>query len=201
MIGRRNCVFEQCTREALFAFNLNQQAIYCYDHREPDTIFVSRIKCKHPRCKERIFLTEDWKNEKFIFCEKHSFITLPEIEFKSNNRCKYGDGCRRIAKYSFSKNTTPVWCEDHKNENDVYVIRRKCKNKFCSKMAQYALPGTTSMYCKDHSKENMINVHENSKLFTQSKRKCIDKAIKSLIIETNENNYNTSIALKELFCT
>jgi hypothetical protein len=146
-------------------------------------------------------LTEDWKNQKIIFCEKHSFTTLPEIELKSNNRCKYGDGCRRIAKYSFSKNTTPVWCEDHKNENDVYVIRRKCKKKFCGKKAEYAFPGSTSLYCKDHSKENMINVHENSRLFTKSKSKSIDSAIKSLIIETNENNYNTSIALKELFCT
>jgi hypothetical protein len=202
MFGWRNCVFEYCSREALFAFNLNQQAIYCYDHREPDTILVTRIKCNYLRCKEKIIVKEDWKDKKNFFCEKHSLVTLSEVESKSNNRCKYGEGCRRIAKYSFSKNTIPLRCDDHKNEHDVYVTKRKCKKNFCGKRAEYAFPGSTSMYCKDHYKENMIDVHENSSLFTKSKSKSsIDNAIKSLIIETNENNYNTSIELKELFYT
>lgn len=199
-MGRRQkCIFEQCQREAFYAFNLNQDPIYCYNHKEDDTIVVSTLRCQYPKCKEKLFI--NGKFDKEIYCQKHIVIPLQLRNSRSNNRCIYAGGCRRIAKFANSNHQKALWCDDHKHEDDFFVINRICKKNLCCKEALYAFPGSTSMYCEEHRKNNMVIVKDNICLFTKTKIKTIDNAIKSLIIETNENNFNTSIALKELFYT
>lgn len=139
----RRCVFEDCYKRAVFAFNYNQEPIYCIDHRESDTIPVCKVYCKYLSCKKRAK-----KEENNSLCEKQQ--EKVEIDTLKKIRCKYAPWCRRIAKYAKNMELTPLWCEDHKQLTDVCINKTKCKNKFCNEEATHCYNGKKMLYCVKH---------------------------------------------------
>lgn len=175
----RRCVFEECYKRAIFAFNVNQEAIYCIEHRESDTIPVCKVYCKYLSCKKRAK-----QEENNSLCEKHSEKQQEKVEIDSLKkiRCKHSPWCRRIAKYARNMELTPLWCEDHKEPGDICVDKTKCKNKFCNQEATHYYNGKKMLYCINHF----------------NKKEKFDNKIKK-VLQKDTQKVPPTVALKELF--
>ena len=173
----RRCVFEDCYKRAVFAFNINQEAIYCIEHRESDTITVCKVYCKYLNCKKRAK-----KEENNSLCEKHNKQEKVEIDYLKKLRCKHVPWCRRIAKYTQNIELIPLWCEDHKQPGDICVDKIKCKNKFCNQEATHYYNEKKMLYCIKH-----FNKKEK---FDNKIKKVLQKEIQKVPL---------TVALKEIF--
>ena len=190
------CVIEHCKQKPIYAFNHYQKPIYCIDHREDDTVPIVFVQCKYPRCKETVLYKNSWKNETEAICFSHSTIISEQKKEIHARRCKYENGCRRIAKYAYKEEQNPIWCYDHKDQNAVLVTPKKCRNNFCNKEGKYAYVGMLSRYCEDHAKEDMLFIQPR----VINAKKKLHKEIKNLI-QNKEEKVCISIELQELFCS
>lgn len=65
--------------------------------------------------------------------------------------------CNNIGYYC-KKDTSVLYCREHKTEDMFNSKRTKCSEENCKKNAYYALDGEKAKYCKEHKKEKMYNV-------------------------------------------
>jgi len=79
-----------------------------------------------------------------------------------------------------------LYCKNHKKENMIDVINKRCCENNCMTRPNYNLPTETkALYCFEHKKENMIDV--------TNKRCCQDNCIKQPV-------FNLPTETKGLYC-
>ena len=72
--------------------------------------------------------------------------------------CEYN--CDKRPSFNLPTETKGLYCADHKKENMINVIEKRCCiEEGCIKRPSFNLPTETKgLYCVDHKKENMICV-------------------------------------------
>ena len=147
-------ICKTCGIRACFNKEGETIGIYCKKHSSPDMVDVIHpkcIKCKKTRpsynkegetkalyckkCAEPDMI--DVKHPKCITCKKRASYGIPcnlpnrcnqhkEENMIKNPRAKcLKKNCNQIAIYGLKK---PIHCETHKNDNDIDLVERKCKN-------------------------------------------------------------------------
>jgi hypothetical protein len=66
--------------------------------------------------------------------------------------------CYKYPNFNF-ENMKSLYCFDHKKDNMIDVVHRKCSEKECNKQPSFNFENKTiSLYCFDHKKDGMTNV-------------------------------------------
>jgi hypothetical protein len=77
----------------------------------------------------------------------------------TNKKCKE-DNCNKQSIFNLPNEKIGIYCNQHKKENMVNVVDKKCLEKDCEILCPvFNLPNEKiGIYCNKHKKENMINL-------------------------------------------
>ena len=115
--SNRKNICKTCGIRASFNFEGNNIGIYCKKHSEPGMIDVVNPKCKAEGCKTRASYG--------IPCNLPSRCAVHKEDgmiIRPRGKCRIKD-CKEIATHGTHK---PIHCENHKTDNDVDLVERKC---------------------------------------------------------------------------
>ena len=111
------CNAEDCSKQPNFNFEGESRALYCSKCAEPGMIDIKNPRCKAEGCKTRASYG--------IPCNLPSRCAVHKQEgmiIRPRGKCRIKD-CKEIATHGTHK---PIHCENHKTDNDVDLVERKC---------------------------------------------------------------------------
>jgi hypothetical protein len=74
-------------------------------------------------------------------------------------RCKFEGGCDKQPYFNTSGEKSGLYCLEHKDDDMVDVIHKRCKSEGCNKQPKFNKPGETKgLYCVEHKDDGMIDV-------------------------------------------
>jgi hypothetical protein len=80
--------------------------------------------------------------------------------------------------FNLPAKTKALYCFEHKKENMIDIIHKRCCENNCIKRPTFNLPTETkALYCFEHKKENMININKKTCQYL----KCHSNALYGLI--------------------
>lgn len=147
----RKCIFNGCTKCAVFNYPEETSRIYCSSHALLGMISIGQKRCKN--CgKSAIFGPPGGEME---YCKEHSKIN--HINLKKP-KCQEKN-CNLQAYFNYPGIKKGVFCNTHKKEGMINTgVQEKSKCLKCDKIASFNYEGERAKFCKLHKEPNMLNV-------------------------------------------
>jgi hypothetical protein len=83
-------------------------------------------------------------------------------EIKSNKLCKF-EKCNKNAAYNYKDINEKLYCNDHKMENMINLVSKKCEFNDCYLKPSFNFDNQKAKFCSTHKVEGMINIaHKTS---------------------------------------
>lgn len=164
------CLYEKCTKSAVYGINLTERATVCGNHRTEDMINVTGYYCIKENCNTLATYNKNGKGAP-TWCIVHGLEVGESLRVRDDN-C-INEDCNKRASFNYN-GMKPIYCKEHaleinKNEHDynklddenyiIDVVHNKCLITECFIRACFNKSNETKgIYCYDHKEENMINV-------------------------------------------
>jgi len=213
----KRCKEEGCDKIPTFGIPGTKIKVFCKKHKLSNYVDVAHPGCK--KCSTRARFGPLFQETKH--CAKHK----NNNEFRKNKpKCEstssletdksgsdvYGKACKEVPVYTDKGSIYPLRCEEHKLENDINIIEKKCSS--CQLM--WIIPNDKTMCnaCGDFNnlkirnrKENKIKVMlEANKIKYESHDKIVDSICSykrpdfvldynyyKVIVEVDENQHSS----------
>ena len=114
-VYNKQCKFDNCTKRPNFDIK-GGNGKFCFEHKTNEMVDVRHRKCVE--CDQRDYYGKPGKPT--THCFKHRKIGMIR---NSNSKCK-SPKCKEPALYG--KNFVPIYCETHKNADDINFVEREC---------------------------------------------------------------------------
>ena len=117
VVEKRICKAEGCSKYPSFNVEGETKALYCKECAKSGMVDVKHPRCKAEGCKKRASYG--------IPCNLPSRCAVHKEEgmiIRPRGKCRIKD-CKEIATHGIHK---PIHCENHKTDNDVDLVERKC---------------------------------------------------------------------------
>lgn len=114
----RKCEYKNCDTYPVFNYINCGSGIYCTKHKKKDMYHTQRKICKHQTCCKYAY--HGFPGNKKTRCLSHK---LEGMIFEPSRICKT-KYCKNIAIYG---NRRAKFCENHKQDNMINYVERKCK--------------------------------------------------------------------------
>jgi hypothetical protein len=110
-------------RGASYGYPKDKKKLRCSKHKLENMIYLVRRMCQvclEGGINKRAFY--GYLFEKKIRCSSHK---LKGMILNNNPKCEYND-CKKRPFFCDEKDDLPKRCDDHKNDNDVDIVRKQC---------------------------------------------------------------------------
>jgi hypothetical protein len=165
MVDVKNKKCHKC-KVKIPVFNITGETstLYCGDCKEPDMVDVKNKKCSYENCNISAYYgLPGHKKETCYQHRKEGYIANP------NKKC-IEKNCKQMAIYGY---TSAKHCEEHKHEDEVDLIQRKCKA--CGLIEVVNKDGYC--YCQNQNLFNRIRLAKQKTVKNYLDRNCEIKYI------------------------
>jgi len=167
---KRICKAEGCSKHPTFNFEGKSKRLYCSKCAEPGMINVISQICKAEGCKARASYG--------IPCNLPSRCAGHKQEgmiIRPRGKCTIKN-CKEIATHGIHK---PIHCENHKTDNDVDLVERKCTK--CGSI-DIIINGLCVNFC------GLTEIHKELKKHQKIKEKRVLKIVEKEFMKPTEYN-------------
>lgn len=164
------CLYEKCTKKAIYGINLTERAKLCGDHRTKDMVNVTGYYCINENCNTLATYNKNGKGAP-TWCIIHGLEVGESLRVRDDN-C-INEDCNKRASFNYN-GMKPIYCKEHaleinKNEHDynklddenyiIDVVHNKCSITDCFIRACFNKSNETKgIYCYEHKETDMIDV-------------------------------------------
>jgi hypothetical protein len=118
-IKDKKCEYDSCQIIPNYNFKEEKKARFCNEHKEIGMINIKDKICEYYNCKTTS--SYGYCGQSVSYCSQHK---LDYMITKPKKTC-LGNDCKEIATYG---NNEPLYCEDHKLEDSICWLVKKCDN-------------------------------------------------------------------------
>ena len=164
------CKAEGCSTQPSYNFEGETKGLYCSKCAEPDMVDVRHPKCKAECCKKSASYG--------IPCNLPSRCAVHKQEgmiIRPRRKCTIKN-CNQIATHGIHK---PIHCENHKTDNDVDLVERKCTK--CGSI-DIIINGLCVNFC------GLTEKHKELKKHQKIKEKRVLKIVEANFMKPTEYN-------------
>lgn len=130
-VTHRYCQKEGCTTRCVFGY-IGSSPTKCFQHKLPNMVDVTRRICEEEGCNETAYYSFT-PSKKPVKCRLHQEEGMSNI--RTRDKMCTEPGCKLYPSYGYMKRK-PEKCSEHKLEDMIDVIHKKCVYEGCTKKIQ-----------------------------------------------------------------